>query len=108
MLRYGDFDIGQVGSALSSAILGSYRTIEVRSSLTPPITLDVADLLDTSAPPSAFTKFLQPTLILTDANGQQSTIAPYGVAGNGSFAGIAFVAALIGAGFLCGRLSSKK
>lgn len=104
---YGDVS-SVLSNALSNAFINNYSTIEIRSQLTPPVTLNVSELLD-NAPPSAFSKFLQPTVILTDTNGQKTTIAPYGVAQNGSvLPGLGVVGVLLGIGFLCGRFTGRR
>lgn len=123
-LRYGDDftdTVGKVlgtaldnglgtglGNVLSSAFIQQFKTIEIRTSLSPPVVMNVAELLDTTSPPSAFSQFLQPTVILTPAAGQPTVIAPYGVATNGSSApGFLLLAALLGVGFALGRLSKR-
>lgn len=91
---------------LSQAVINQYSTIEVRTTVSPPVVMRVADLLDNKAPPSAFSKFLQPTVILTDKAGVRNVIAPYGIAENGSaLPGVMVLLAIVGAGFVLGRLS---
>lgn len=105
MNRFGDFDLAAV---LSSAVASNYKTIEIRTTLSPPIRLNVADYVN-NQPPSAFTKFLQPTVILTDSTGHQTVVAPYGVAQNGSaLPGLMLLGAFFGTAFLLGRRSVKK
>lgn len=93
----------QVLGSAASALLNSYTSMEIRSALTPPITLTSADLLS-NTPPSAITSFLQPTLILHGSGGQDTIIAPGGQAGDGTLGGIGFLAGLLGVGYLMGRL----
>lgn len=119
MNRFGAFDpamflplVGNIGTALtpylSQALINQYSTIEIRTAVSPPVMMKVADLLDTKAPPSAVSQFLKPTVILTDRAGGRNVIAPYGVAQNGSaLPGVLLVLGILGAGFVAGRLSKR-
>ena len=116
-MRLGDFDIGQVvpilGGALtpflSDTLMQNYSTLEIRSTVSPPVLMNMSDLLDRKAPPSPISQFLKPTMILTDRAGKQTVLAPYGVAENGSaWPGVMLLATILGTGFVLGRLSKKR
>lgn len=112
--HYGNFDLSTllpiVGGALSpfisQGLANNYSTIEIRTAVSPPVVVSVADLLDNKAPPSPVAKFLQPTVILTDKAGNKNVIAPYGVS-EGSTGGLLAIAGLLGLVFFAGRLSAR-
>lgn len=86
-------------------LAGLYDTIEVRSNAAPPIKISVADL---GGGPSPVSQALQPTIIFTGAAGRYA-IAPYGEAGEytGWFSSVGGAFALVGLGFLLGKLRRR-
>lgn len=80
-----------------------YNRAEFRTSITPPITVDIADLDGGSSQgPSWIMELLRPTLTLSGPEGVK-VIAPAGEAGHsGGIAGVALLAGLIGLPYLFG------
>lgn len=88
------------------SVLGSlYDTIEVRSNAAPPVSINVNDL-GAGGPPNPASQALQPTIIFT-GNAGRYALAPYGEASptTGWLASVGGFFALLGAGFLLGRLT---
>lgn len=96
-------------------IAGVISSIEIRTTVSAPITFSADELWDaTTGPtdPTSRTRYLKPTLIIDSPLGQR-TIAPYGVATPDEWAsnqswiiglGLAGVVAVFGAGFIFGRV----
>lgn len=99
---------GTAGTVLAPYLANQYSTIEIRTTLSPPVLMNVADLLNgMNAPPNAVSKFLKPTVILTEKSGKQNVIAPYGVAHGGSAApAVLTLLGIFGVVFIAGRLSA--
>ncbi len=95
---------GDVAGAIGSV----YKTIDVHTSLTPPIVIDVGSLNQPSSP-SIFTKLLKPTIILRGSAGGDVVLAsPYGDPGDGTLGLVGIVLGLVGVGFALGRLSKRR
>lgn len=92
----------------AASLANLYSTVQIRTSITPPVNVNVADALqyDPNAPPSAIAQFIKPTVILQGPAGRVS-IAPYGEAGDGTLMTVLIVAGIMGVGFLVGRWSMK-
>lgn len=90
----------------ASAFASIYDTMEVRTSLTPPVVTGTAELFSTGkgGPPNALVNFLKPTVILRGRGGEL-VVAPHGQAGSGTLGFLAVVGTLLGFGFLLGRWS---
>ncbi len=89
--------------AASKLVNSIWDRVEFRSSATPSISADIA--YDPNGPPSPLLQWLKPTVILT-GNAGRTVIAPYGQAGEGGgFVAVGFFAAIVGIGFVLGRLS---
>lgn len=87
----------------AAAFAAVYDTMEVRTSLSPPIVTSTQDLLSTG-PQSWLVSFLKPTVVLRGQAGAV-TVAPAGAAGDGTFGFLAALAGLVGVGFVLGRWS---
>lgn len=96
-----------VGSALTPLLTQAISTVEIRTEISPPVMLSMADLLNNSAPPSPFARFLKPTVILTDKNGGRNVIAPFGVATGSVWPGVMLIATILSVGFIAGRASKR-
>ena len=112
MGRFGEpnwLDI--IGGGIAAASTGNvvaglsavYDTIEIRTSVTPPALIDLQ--ASKYEPPSEITKFLKPTIILTQRNGTRDVIAPYGEAQGGWGGAVFGLAVILGVGFVLGRAS---
>lgn len=101
--RVDPASIDDAGEIVASKLLGSfYTSAEVRTRITPSVSLDLAEQM--SGPPSPLVQWLQPTVILRGPAGER-VIAPYGVAEESSGAALLIpVLALFGLGFIAGRL----
>ena len=90
----------------AAALANLYDTIEVRSSVSPPVRLNVASLVDSGQPskPSWFAQMLKPTVVLSGSGGR-AVVAPYGEAGDGTLITVLTLGGLFGLGVLVGRLS---
>ncbi|TAL42376.1 MAG: hypothetical protein EPN91_08330 [Salinibacterium sp.] len=102
LIRNGASSPDEVAAKLVPSI---WDTVEFRSAATPPIRAAIA--YDPYGPPSPVMQWLQPTVILT-GNAGRTVIRPYGGTGDGPdgtlvFAG--FFAAIVGIGFVLGRIS---
>ena len=105
--RYGDVASLFSGGGGLAALANLYDTMEFRTAVTPPAVVDLKGALDSSGGPSPVAQFLQPTIILTGPAGQQ-TIAPYGVAPDGTAATIGLVMLLMGFGYVIGWTARKR
>lgn len=86
-------------------LAGSYDTIQIRTTVTPDITIDTAELLKERGAPSPMS-WVKPTIVLSGRGGT-SIIAPYGPASSGGWV-VPFAVAglLIGVGVLLGRATA--
>lgn len=109
--RYGDgpgllqlLEGGAVAAGSGSVLQGLasvYDTLEVRTSVTPPAVVNLHAAATDSGPPNPIVEFLKPTIVLSGPSGQE-TIAPYGIAPDGTAGTIGVVAFLMGMGFALG------
>lgn len=107
--HYGDASdfLTALGSGnILPALANIYDTMEVRTALTPPATVDLKSAV-ASGPPSPIAQFLQPTIILSGPGGSQ-VIAPYGVAPDGTAGTIAVAAFFMAAGYFIGWTARKR
>lgn len=84
---------------------GAFRTIEIRTSVTPPFTFNVSDLSD-QVPSGPIPRLLKPTIVLRGPAGS-NTIAAFGEASPaiGWVVFLGIVGALVGIGYLIGKAS---
>lgn len=95
------------GGNIITGLAALYDTMEVRTAVTPPAVIDLKAALDPSTPASPVVQFLQPTILLSGPAGYQ-TIAPYGVAPDGTAGTIVLAALFIGLGYLVGWTARKR
>lgn len=88
---------------VTQSFLAQYDTVTIATNATPPITVNLRDAL-AKGPPSPIAQWLQPTVVLTGAGGQQM-IAPYGASAGSHGGPILLVLGLVGFGFILGRLT---
>ena len=89
----------------AKAFASFYDSLEVRTTLSPPIVVRTIDML-TPSPQSWVVKLLKPTVVLRGGAGAV-VVAPAGPAGDGSMRFLGFMVALVGAGFVLGRWSKR-
>ncbi len=93
-------DAAGVGASL-------YDTVEIRTSLSMPVSVKTADILkpgdpNASGQPPWWLRMLKPTVVFTGAGGRQ-VIAPTGVAGDGTVPMVLALGSLVALGFWLGR-----
>lgn len=95
-------DDGSINPA--GLLAGAYDEVEFRSSATPTIKMQTANLLQGG--PNPFLAWLRPTVVLRGRLTGETVIAPAGVSKGGSILPIAAtVAVLVGVGYALGRAS---
>lgn len=93
------------------AVASLYETVEVRTNFTPPLRMSTKDILlldpaDPRSRPPWWLKYAKPTVVLS-GNGPRVTIAPEGVAGDGTVPMLLAIGAVVGIGFVLGRWSKR-
>jgi hypothetical protein len=94
----------------AASLASLYDTVEVRTSITPPIFVSLVDALSRTGPaswqPNPFVQFIKPTVVFSGQQGRV-VVAPYGEAGDGTALALLSFAGLVGLGVLIGRWSKK-
>lgn len=94
------------GTINPSGLLASiYDTVEFRSAASPTVKVSTRSLVDANAPSNPLVQWLSPSVAFTAADGQVVEIAPYGRKEGGWLPLLLGVTALVGAGFVLGRLT---
>lgn len=111
--RLGRFgaDAGTLlGGVPAQAFASLYDTLEIRTAITPPVNINVAQLLSQGqggqpSQPDLIVRLLKPTVVLHGAAGDIN-LSPSGDPGDGTWVLVGLVTGLLLTGFMVGRWSA--